>query len=108
MYKEEVYVLFLITVDSQRRPAILPQIFGDIICNTLCADENKNFGVLAAYLVKMLDEFAAFLEVGADFNVLLDVVIGGQLHRTDINLHKVGKEVRRKFLHVLWPCGAKH
>lgn len=89
-------VLFLVTVDSQRRPAILAQVLGDIIGDTLGGDENQHFGVLSADLVEVLDELVALLEITADLNDLLDIRVGGQLHGTDVDLNGISKEILEK------------
>jgi hypothetical protein len=55
---------------------------------------------------------------------LLDVVVGGELHGSNVDLNHVFQEILQivsssgsikpykahicKFLHILWPCSAKH
>lgn len=88
-----VNILFFVTVNGERRPAILTQIFGDIVRNPLCTNKNQDFSILLANLVKMFDQLVAFFEVTADFDDLRDVVIGRKLHGTNVNLNEILQEI---------------
>jgi len=44
----------------------------------------------------------------ADIHDLKDVVVGMQLHGTNVDLDVVGKEDLRQRLNFLWPGGAPH
>lgn len=80
-------------MNSQGRPAILTQIFGDVIRNTLRTNEDQHFRVFLADLVQVLDELRALLEVTANFDNLLDVVVGRQLSRADVDLNEILQEI---------------
>jgi hypothetical protein len=41
----------------------------------------------------MSDQLSTLLEVAADFDNLLDVVVGSEFHRPDVNLDHVFQEV---------------
>lgn len=49
--------------------------------------------MLLANLVKVLDQFVALLEVTADFNDLLNIVVGSELKGSNIDLYKVFQEI---------------
>jgi len=80
-------------VNSKGWPTILAQVLGNIICDTLRPDKDEDLRILATDLVKVLDELVALLKVAADFNDLLDVVIGGEFHRANVDLNKILQEV---------------
>lgn len=86
-------LLFLVTVDGQRWPSILTEVLGDVVRDSFCADEDQHLGVFLTDLVEVLDEFRPLLEVAADLHNLLDIVVGGKLCRTDVNLDEVLQEV---------------
>lgn len=90
---ENMNSLFLVSMNRKSRPAILTKIFCDVVCNSLCPDEDQHLGILSTNLIKMLDQLCSLLEITADFNDLLDVVIGGQLHRSDVDLNHVFQEI---------------
>jgi hypothetical protein len=73
-------LLRLVTVDSQRRPSILSQEFGKVVGDSLGTNENQNLAVLLGNLIEVLDKLVSLLKVSADFDDLLDVVVGGQVH----------------------------
>lgn len=117
--------LFFVSVNCECWPTILTEILGDVVGHTLRTNENKYFGVFAADLIEMFDEFAALFEVGADFDMLSDVVVSSEFHRADVNLDHVVEEILRckfspgrgeekasayigELLNVLGPRGAEH
>ena len=120
------YSLFLVTVDGQCWPSILTEVLCDIVRNTFCADENEYLRVLLTDLVEVLNELRPLLKVTADLDNLLDVVVGRQLSRADVNLDEVLQEVLyaekvsvchqrrlyhayvREFLDVLRPGSREH
>lgn len=71
----------------------MTKIFRNVIGNTLRGDEDEHFRVLVADDIEVLEELAALLEVGTDLDVLGDVVIGGELHGTDVHLDEVVQEI---------------
>lgn len=77
---DAAYSLFFVTMNCKSGPPILSEVFGDFIGDSFSTDENEHFGVLRAYLIKMLDEFSALLEIAANFDKLFDVVISGEFH----------------------------
>ena len=83
-------------MDGQRRPSILTEVLGDVVCDTLCADEDKNLSVLLADLVQVLDELGALLKVTANLNDLLNIVVCGELHRTDVDLNEIFQEILKR------------
>ena len=85
--------LLLVTMDSKRRPAILTEIFGDVVRCTLGADKDKDFGVFIGDLIEVLKELVTLIKIGADFDHLCDVRVSSELHRTNIDLDVVLEEV---------------
>ena len=80
-------------MDGQCRPPILPEVFSDVVGDSLRTDEDQNLSILLTDLVEMLDELRAFFKLSANFNELVDVVVGCQLHRSDVDLDEVLKEI---------------
>lgn len=80
-------------MDGKRWPAILAQILGNVVRNSLRADKDQDLGVLLADLVEVLDKLGSLLEVTADLDNLLDAVIGGELGRADVNLNEILQEI---------------
>lgn len=85
--------LFLVTVNGQGRPALLTKVFGNLIGNTFCANEDENFCVLGADLVQVLLHLTTLLKVAYDFDNLRDVVVGSELHGTNVALDHVCQEI---------------
>ncbi len=83
-------------MNGQRRPSFLPKILGDVICDTLGADEDENLSVFRADLVEMTLQLASLLKVAADFHDLLDVMICRQFHGSDIDLDHVPKKILKR------------
>lgn len=69
--------LFFVSVYRQSGPTILPQIFRDIISNPFSPYKNQDFGIFRADLIQVLDQFRPLLEIAADLDDLLDVMIRG-------------------------------
>ena len=67
-------------MDGKSRPAVLTEVFGNVVRNTFRSDKYQYFSILSADLIKMFDQLGALLKVAADFDDLLDVVVGGKLH----------------------------
>jgi hypothetical protein len=63
-------------MDSQGWPSIRTKIFCYIVGNAFGANEDENFSIFSTDLIKVLNQFGSFLEIAADFNNLLDIVIG--------------------------------
>lgn len=80
-------------MDSKSWPSVLTEVFGDVVRNTFRSDEYQYLGILSTDLIKMFDQFGALLEIAADFNELLNVVVGGELHRSDVDLDHVFQEI---------------
>jgi len=98
-------LLLLVSVDGQRRPSVLPQKLGQVVGDPLRTDKDQDLGVLLRDLVEVLDELASLFKVGADGDFLGDVVVGLQLHRTDVDLDQVLLEVGSETLDLLGPGG---
>lgn len=99
---------------------------GNIIRCALGTGKDQTFTILIIHnLFKVLDESVgkslvtsfpatnrilpvAFVVVIHNLNYLLDIVIGGQLHRPDINLDKIVQEIRGKLSDLLGPCSGPH
>ena len=88
-------VLFLVSVDGQRRPAVLTKVFGNVVCYSLCTNEDENLGALLGDLIQVLDELGPLLEIAANFDDLGNVMIRSELHRSDVHLNEVFQEVLR-------------
>lgn len=80
-------------MDSKGRPSVLSQILGDVVCNTLCPNEDKDLGILCTDMIEVLDELAALLEISANFDNLCDVVVSRQLHGPNVYLDHIIEEV---------------
>ena len=95
-------------MDGQRGPPILTEILCDVVRNTLGADEDEDLGVLLGDLLEVLDKLSPLLEVADDLDNLLDVVVGSELHGTDVDLDEVLQKscVTRASDHVPNACEA--
>lgn len=80
-------------MNGERRPTVLTEVFCDIISDTLRGDEDQNLSVLVTDDVEMLEELAALLEIGTNFDHLSDVVVSSQFHRTDVDLDEIVQEI---------------
>ena len=89
------YSLFLVAVDCERRPTVLAEVLGNVICDTLRANEDEDLCVFLRDLFEVLAELRPLLKVTYDLNDLLDVVVRGELHGADVDLD----EVLQKVLH---------
>lgn len=94
-------------MDSERRPPVLPEVLGEVIGNSLGSSEDDDLGVLLGDGVEVLDKLSSLLEVGADLNELLDVVVSGELHGSDVDLDGVRKEIGSESLDLLGPGGGE-
>lgn len=80
-------------MDGKSWPAVLTKVFGDVVRNAFRPDKYEHLSVLRADLIKMSDQLSTLLEVTADFDNLLDVVVGSEFHRPDVDLNHVFQEV---------------
>ena len=80
-------------MDGQSGPAVLAKVLGDVVCDTLRANEDKNLRVLLADLVEVLNKLRPLLELGADLNDLSNVVVGSELHGPDVHLDEILEEI---------------
>jgi hypothetical protein len=83
----------------------LPQELGQIVGNPLGTNKDQDLGVLLRDLVEVLDELSPLVKVGTDGDLLGDVVVGLQLHGTDVDLDQVVLEVGSQTLNLLGPGG---
>jgi hypothetical protein len=97
------FALLLVSVDSERGPAVLPHELGQVVSNTLGRNENDDFGVLLRDLLEVLEEPWSFVVLGHDLDELCDVVVGSELHGTDVDLDVVMQEVLSETLDLLGP-----
>lgn len=92
-------------MNSKRGPAVLTQELGEVIGDSLGTDEDKDLAVFLGDLVEMLDKLGSLFKVSADLDHLLDVVVGSQVHGSDVDLNEVVQEVHGKSLDFLGPSG---
>ena len=95
-------------MDGKGRPAILSKVLGDLIGDSLGADEDEHFSIVLRDGLEVLDELAALLKVGADLNNLRDVGVGRELERPDRDLHGVLQVVGGEALNLLGPGSGEH
>lgn len=94
---------------TQCWPSILTEETGNLISNTLGAGEDQNLvGADLHDLLEVASHLIALLEVGHDFDDLVDPVISRQVHRANVDLDVVVQEVRRKLADLLGPGGGPH
>ena len=86
-------LLLLVTVDGQRRPAVLTQVLGQLIGSALGRDKDEDLGRLGADLFEMLDQLAALLEIAQNINDLGDVQVGREVEAADVALVTDGTTV---------------
>lgn len=95
-------------MNCKSRPSVLTKVFRDIVRNPLRADEDKYLGIFLTHLIQMLDQLAALLEVAADLNELLDVVVRRQFHGSDVDLNEILQEILEQTMNEHTPhrlCG---
>lgn len=80
-------------MDGQCRPSVLPEVLGDVVCDTLRTNKDEHLGVLLADLVEVLDELRPLLKLSTDLDDLGNVVVGGELHGSDVHLNEVLEEI---------------
>ena len=83
-------------MDCEGWPPVLTEVFGNVVRNSLGGNENKDFGILSANLVKVFDQFVALLKIAADVNNLLNVMVGSQLHGANVDLDHVLEKILEK------------
>ncbi|GKT73889.1 hypothetical protein ColTof4_06311 [Colletotrichum tofieldiae] len=90
-------------------PSVLAKEAGDLVSNTLGADEDENLVLLVVHhLLEVLDHAIALLALVDNLDDLGNAVVGSQLHGADVDLNEVGKEVRRKGADLLGPSSGPH
>jgi len=93
----------LVTVDSQSGPAFRPEELGEVIGDSLGADEDDDLGVLFRDLVEVSDKLVSLAVGGSDLDVLGNVVVGRQLHGSNVDLNEVVLEVGSESLNLSRP-----
>jgi hypothetical protein len=88
-----LHELFFVTMNGKGGPTILTKVLGDIVCDTLCGNEDEDLGILCADLVEVLDELVALFEVTANLNDLLNIWVSSELHGANVDLNHVTKEI---------------
>lgn len=79
---------------TERWPSILAEEAGNLICDTLGAGEDQDLvGAGLHDLLEVPSHPVALLEVGHDFDDLVDPVVSRQVHRADVDLDVVVQEV---------------
>jgi len=66
-------------MDSKSRQAVSTEVFGNVVRNTFHSDKCQYFSILRTDLIKMFDQLGALLKVAADFDDLLDIVVGSKI-----------------------------
>jgi hypothetical protein len=95
-------------VNGKRRPSVLTKVLGQVVGDPLRTDEDEDLGVLRRDLLKVLDELAALLKVGADLDDLSDVEVGRELEGTDGDLDEVLEVGVGELLYLLGPGSGEH
>lgn len=94
---------------TKRGPSVLAKETGDLVSDTLGADEDENLVLLVVHhLLEVLDHAITLLALVDDLDNLGNAVVGSQVHGTDVDLDEVGKEVGRKSANLLGPSGGPH
>jgi len=94
-------------VDGECRPAVGSEVFGEVIGNSLGTNENEDLGVLARDLLEVLEEPVSLVVLGNNLDDLLDIVVGSQLERTNVDLDEVVLEILGESLDLLGPGGGE-
>jgi hypothetical protein len=76
-------------VDGESWPTVLTEVLGQIVCDPLRSGKDQNLPVLVTDLIQVFYEFPALLEITANLNNLLNVMIGRQIHGTNIALDEI-------------------
>ena len=95
-------------MDGQGGPAILTEVLCNIVRYSFGPDEDEHLRIFLANLIQVLDELGTLLEVAADFDDLLNVVIGSKLGRANVDLDEVLEEILGKVANLLGPCSRPH
>jgi hypothetical protein len=90
-------------VDGKCWPSVGSEVFGEVIGNSLGTNENEDLGILARDLLEVLEEPVSLVVLGNNLDDLLDIVVGGQLERTNVDLDKVVLEILGESLNLLGP-----
>jgi hypothetical protein len=90
-------------VDGKCWPSVGSEVFGEVIGNSLGTNENEDLGILARDLLEVLEEPVSLVVLGNNLDDLLDIVVGGQLERTNVDLDKVVLEILGESLDLLGP-----
>ena len=92
-------------MDGECWPSVGSKVFGEVIGNSLGTDEDEDLGVLARDLLEVLEESVSLVVLGNNLDDLLDIVVGSQLERTNVDLDKVVLEILGESLNLLGPGG---
>ena len=76
------------------------EILRNVVRDTLSTDKDQHLRMLLADLVEVLDELRPLLKVADDLDDLLDVVVGSELHRTNVDLNEFLQEVLMKGVNI--------
>lgn len=103
------FVLLFVAVDGKCRPSVLSEEAGDFVRNALSTCEDQDLVLLVVHDgLKVLAHPITLLEVGDDLDDLLNAVVGGQFHGTNVDLNKVLLEVSSKLTNLLGPGCRPH
>lgn len=94
---------------TKRRPAVLAEEAGNLICDTLGTSENDALvGAVLHDLLKVLDHLVTLLKVGDDLDNLCDAVVGGEIGGADVDLNVVVEEIGSELTDILGPGSGPH
>jgi hypothetical protein len=94
---------------TERGPSVLTEETGNLVGNTLGTSENETLvGAVFHDLLKVLDHLVTLLKVRNDLNNLVNAVVGGEFHGTNVDLNVVVQEVRGQLADLLGPSSGPH
>ena len=73
----------------------MPQVLCDVVRYPLRGDEDEDLGILRTNFLQVIDHFVALLKVTADFNDLLNIVVGSELKGSNIDLDEIFQKILR-------------
>ncbi|KAI6773718.1 hypothetical protein HG531_000567 [Fusarium graminearum] len=94
---------------SENTPSVLAKESGDLVSNSLCANENEDLVLLVLHdLLHVLNHAVTLLHLGNNLNDLCNSVVGSKLHGTNVDLDEVLEEVGSESTDFLRPGSGPH
>ena len=104
-----MFILWKASQLTKRRPAVLTKESGNLVSNALGTCEDQDLVVLVAHdCLEVLGHAVALLKLCADLDNLLNAVVSGQVHGTNVHLDPVLLVVSRQLANLLGPCSGPH